>query len=269
MANVLRNADSHRIPSNPFLSIPSFRDEINMTQQPASSQPFSRRRVLTAATTVGIATSLLASRNVLSAEPPRIDFSKLTPKESLETLLKGNSRFVAGDVRSPRRDIERLKEVEPSQTPFAAILGCADSRVPVEILFDQGFGDLFVTRIAGNVASTENIASLEFGTEVLGAKVILVLGHTNCGAVIATAKTKSVPGQISALYQHIRPAIRSARGDLEKAIYENVKLQAQTLAEASTVLSERLAKGQLVIAGGVFDLTSGIVHPVEIPAITT
>lgn len=224
---------------------------------------------MTVAATTGVATSLLVGREVLGEEPPRIDFSKLSPKESLEQLLAGNKRFVAGEARAPRRDIERLREVEPNQKPFAAILGCADSRVPVEILFDQGFGDLFVTRIAGNVASTENIASLEFGTEVLGAKVILVLGHTNCGAVVATASAKSVPGQISALYQHIRPAIRMAKGDIEKAIYENVKLQAQTLSEASTVLAQRLAKGELVMAGGVFDLKTGIVHPVEVPAIVT
>ncbi|MCY2976132.1 MAG: carbonic anhydrase [Planctomycetota bacterium] len=233
------------------------------------NQSFSRRNLFTAAATTGAAVSLLHRSDLFAAEPPKIDFSKLSPAESLVKLFEGNKRFVAGEIRAPRRDIERLREVAPTQKPFAAILGCADSRVPVEIVFDQGFGDLFVTRIAGNVASTENIASLEFGTEILGAKVILVLGHTNCGAVVATASARAVPGQISALYQLIRPAIRSAKGDVVKAIYENVKLQVQTLSEASPVLAERIAKGQLVMAGGVFDLETGIVHPVELPGVST
>jgi carbonic anhydrase len=229
----------------------------------------SRRSLFTTAATAGAAAAFLPNAELTAAEPLDVDFSKLSPAESLVKLMEGNKRFVAGKIRAPRRDIERLREVAPTQKPFAAILGCADSRVPVEIVFDQGFGDLFVTRIAGNVASTENIASLEFGTEVLGAKVIMVLGHTNCGAVVATASARAVPGQISALYQLIRPAIRSAKGDVVKAIYENVKLQVQTLSEASPVLAERIAKGQLVMAGGVFDLETGIVHPVEIPPTST
>lgn len=228
-----------------------------------------RRNLLTVAATIGAASIAHSNAEVYGQDPPQVDLAKLSPKEALAELMAGNQRFVAGRVSAPRRDIDRLRAVEPSQKPFAAILGCADSRVPVEIVFDQGFGDLFVTRIAGNVASTENIASLEFGAEVLGTKVILVLGHTNCGAVVATASAKAVPGQISALYQHIRPAIRSAKGDIEKAIYENVKIQVQTLSEASTVIAERIAKGQLVMAGGVFDLKTGKVYPVEIPPIAS
>ncbi len=143
-------------------------------------------------------------------------------------------------------------------------LGCADSRVPIEIVFDQGFGDLFVTRIAGNVAATENIASLEFSTQVLGAKVLYVLGHTSCGAVAAAAKGEPVPGQISALFQHIRPAVRAAKGDPEAAVRENVRLQAQTLVEASTVISQLVAERRVLVAGGVFDLTSGRVETVAL-----
>jgi carbonic anhydrase len=121
----------------------------------------------------------------------------LGPQDAVDFLYAGNARFVAGQSAAPNRDIARLREVAPRQTPFAAFLGCADSRVPIEIVFDQGFGDLFVTRIAGNVAATENIASLEFATHALGVKVIYVLGHTSCGAVAAAAKAEPVPGQIS------------------------------------------------------------------------
>lgn len=188
----------------------------------------------------------------------------MSPRETLELLQAGNARFAAGRTAEPNRDIARLREVAPRQTPFAAFLGCADSRVPVEIVFDQGFGDLFVTRIAGNVAATENIASLEFATEVLGAKVLYVLGHTSCGAVSAAAKAAPVPGQISALFQHIRPAVRAAKGDVALAIRENVRLQAQTLTEASTVIAGLVAAGKVVVAGGIFDLQTGVVEPVPL-----
>lgn len=188
----------------------------------------------------------------------------MSPQQALDFLHAGNARFVAGKSEAPNRDIERLREVAPRQTPFAAFLGCADSRVPIEIVFDQGFGDLFVTRIAGNVAATENIASLEFATQVLGAKVLYVLGHTACGAVSAAAKAEPVPGQISALFQHIRPAVRAARGDVDAAVRENVKLQAQTLVEASTVISSLVSSGNVLVAGGIFDLQSGRVEPLEL-----
>jgi carbonic anhydrase len=188
----------------------------------------------------------------------------MSPRQAFDFLQAGNDRFVAGKSAAPNRDIERLREVAPRQTPFAAFLGCADSRVPIEIVFDQGFGDLFVTRIAGNVAATENIASLEFATQVLGAKVLYVLGHTSCGAVAAAAKAEPVPGQISALFQHIRPAVRAAKGDVATAILENVRLQAQTLVEGSTVISSLVSTGQVIVAGGIFDLQSGRVEPVPL-----
>ena len=119
-------------------------------------------------------------------------------------------------------------------------------------------------RIAGNVAATENIASLEFATEVLGAKVLYVLGHTACGAVTAAARREPVPGQISALFQHIRPAVRAAGGDVAKAVTENVRIQAETLVEASTVISALVKTGKVIVAGGVFDLESGRVQPVAL-----
>src|SRR5579884_4257091 len=133
----------------------------------------------------------------------------------LQQLLAGNERFVAGRLRSPQADLVALRaETVEKQTPFAAVLGCADSRVPVELVFDQSIGSLFVARVAGNTASAEIIASLEYAVAVLGVRAILVLGHSNCGAVKAAMHMESVPDQISVLYPHIRPAVESAAGNL-------------------------------------------------------
>ena len=188
----------------------------------------------------------------------------VTPAEVLELLVQGNRRFATGAAAAPRRDLGRLREVAPAQAPLAAFLGCADSRVPVEIVFDQGFGDLFVTRVAGNVASPEVIGSLEFGTAVLGARVLYVLGHTACGAVSAAVKGEEVPGQISTLFQHLRPAVRAARGDAAAAVRENVRHQASLIAESSPVIARLVGAGRLRVAGGVYDLATGRVTPVEL-----
>lgn len=186
-----------------------------------------------------------------------------TPQDALTRLYEGNARFSQGKSIEEHRDLRRVKEVAAGQKPFAAFLGCADSRVPVEIVFDQGFGDLFVTRIAGNVASSENIGSLEFGTQVLGARVLYVLGHTQCGAVQATMKGEEVPGQISGLFQHIRPAVKGANGDLNLAVEQNVRNQAILLAESSPVISKLVKRGELIVAGGIYDLQTGLVTPVK------
>lgn len=187
-----------------------------------------------------------------------------TPQLALDALYEGNARFARGEPATPNRDLRRLREVANDQRPFAAFLGCADSRVPVEIVFDQGFGDVFVTRIAGNVADPAIIGSIEFGAEVLGAQVIYVLGHTRCGAVTATMSGQEVPGQISTLYQHIRRAVKESGGDLERAVYRNVELQAEILKEASPVIARRLRAGELIIAGGVYCVETGLVTPVAV-----
>jgi carbonic anhydrase len=191
-----------------------------------------------------------------------IDPSQLTPDGALKLLMEGNKRFTSRRVTSPHRDVTRLKEVAAKQEPFAAILGCADSRVPSEILFDRGFGDLFVCRVAGNIATPEEVGSLEFGTAVLGSKVILVLGHERCGAVSATIKGAAVPGQIGSLLDAIRPALDRAKGQsgdaLENATKANVAYQIEKL-KSSPVLSERLAAGTLKIVGGYYDLDTGVV----------
>lgn len=194
----------------------------------------------------------------------RLPTAELTPDGALELLYAGNARFAEGRPQAPNRDLGRLKAVAPAQKPFAAFLGCADSRVPVEIVFDQGFGDLFVTRIAGNVTTPECTGSLEFATLILGAKVLYVLGHTDCGAVTAAVEGDPVPGQISALFQHLRPAVKAAGGSVAAAVTENVKAQAALLSEASPVIAQLIKDGKLKVAGGVFDLATGRVVPVEV-----
>jgi len=142
-------------------------------------------------------------------------------------------------------------------TGNAAVLACADSRVPVELLFDQSIGHIFVTRVAGNIVTPEIIASLEYAVAVLGVRALLVLGHTNCGAVKAAMKSDTVPGQISALYQHILPAVQSSGGSVGKAIEANARLQADLLRTSSTVIREATAKHTINVAAGVYDLATG------------
>ncbi len=143
------------------------------------------------------------------------------------------------------------------QEPFAAILSCADSRVPVELVFDQTIGHLFVARVAGNIVTPEIIASLEYGVAVLGAKALLVLGHSNCGAVKAAMKAEAVPGQISTLYAHIRPAVEQSGGNVEKAIEANAKIQAELLRTSSTVIRDAVKANKLKVESGVYDLATG------------
>jgi carbonic anhydrase len=229
-----------------------------------NAQLQSRRDFLARGSVVALAAAVvgspaLAAQNTADS---RLPAAPTTPDEALAALVEGNRRFVEGRSLAPHRDMARLRAIAPKQTPFAAFLGCADSRVPVEIVFDQGFGDLFVSRIAGNIAVSEQIASLEFGTAVLGAKVLYVLGHTACGAVSATMAGTEVPGQISALYYHIRPATRTANGNLDVAIRENVRNQALALREGSTVINKLVRSGALLVVGGVYDLTTGRVAPV-------
>ncbi len=209
-----------------------------------------------------IGTGILAARAGadLAAPEPAIAQNDLTPDAALKQLIDGNKRFVESKRQNPHQDFGRITEVAKSQKPFAAILGCADSRFPSEIIFDQGFGDLFVCRVAGNVVTSEEMGSLEFGTLVLGAKVLVVVGHERCGAVDATIKGAQVPGQIGSLIDAIKPAVESSKdqtGDrLENAVKANVMLQASRL-KASPVISKLIAENKLKVVGGYYDLDTG------------
>jgi carbonic anhydrase len=196
----------------------------------------------------------------LSFPKPVFAQSTLTPDAALAELMAGNGRFVNRNITSDAQDLAILKQNNAEkQEPFAAVLSCADSRVPVELVFDQTIGHIFVTRIAGNFATSEIIASLEYGAAVLGTKVILVMGHAGCGAVKATIQGAEVPGQISALYPHIQPAVDQAGTNLEAATKANAKIQAALLAESSTVIKGLVKEGKLKVAAAYYDIVAGSV----------
>ena len=192
------------------------------------------------------------------ARLPHVRPRPTTPAAAIEELLAGNRRFMAEQLTSTSKDLSMLREhTAEKQKPFAGILACADSRVPVELVFDQSIGQLFVARVAGNVMTPEIIASLEYGVAALGVQAILVLGHTNCGAVKAAMKTETVPGQISALYAHLQAAVEKSGGDVAKAIALNAAQQAELLRASSTVVREATKAGTLKVVSGVYDLDSG------------
>ena len=221
----------------------------------------SRRALLCRGAALGDG-ALLAGTAAAPAAWADTEAAPATPADALARLAAGNARFVAGRPEGARRDLARLRAVAEQQTPFAAFLGCADSRVPVEIAYDQGFGDVFVVRVAGNIATNVEIASLEFGAAVLGCRAITVLGHSGCGAVKASLTAGEVPGQISTLYQHITPALRPGMS-LDEAIVANVRFQMQQLRTASPVLRQLIGDGRLAVTGGVFDIASGRVTAVD------
>jgi carbonic anhydrase len=225
----------------------------------------SRRNLLKlTATTAGI--GLITNQlgiNALAATT-KIATASLTPETALAKLLAGNKRFANQTAKQPNQGIFRLQEVATGQHPFAAILGCADSRVPVEILFDRGLGDLFTVRVAGNVATPEEIGSLEYAA-LLGTQVILVLGHERCGAVTAALANQPVPGQIGSILEQIQPAIAATKGrsgdPLKNAIIANVNNQITTL-KSSPVLAKLIEADKLKIVGGYYDLDTGIVSQI-------
>lgn len=184
--------------------------------------------------------------------------TNLSADAALKEMLAGNQRFAGNRLTSIEHDLTILKEhTVEKQEPFAAVLSCSDSRVPVELLFDQTIGHIFVTRVAGNIVTPEIVASLEYGVAVLGIKVLLVLGHSSCGAVKAAMKAEEAPGQISALYMKLHRAVEESGGDVDKAIAANTKLQAQLLRTSSPVIRDAVKGGTLKVESGVYDLATG------------
>jgi carbonic anhydrase len=201
--------------------------------------------------------AVLAGATVFQSRPASAQ-STLTPDAALKALMDGNQRYASGQLQSLNEDLSILKaKTAEKQEPFAAVLSCADSRVPVELVFDQSIGQLFVVRVAGNVTTPEITASLEYGVAVLGTKVLVVLGHGNCGAVKATIEAKAVPGQISVLYAPIRPAVDAAGANLDAAIDANARIQATLLSEASPVIAEAIKEGKLQVVPARYDIVSG------------
>jgi carbonic anhydrase len=188
--------------------------------------------------------------------------ANLTPRDALNKLKRGNARYLTKTLRSFAKDRAELRyNTQEKQVPFAAVLSCADSRVPVELVFDQSIGELFVVRVAGNITTPEIIASLEFSVAVIGTvKAILVLGHGDCGAVRHTILRTRAPGQITAIYPHIQPAVDLVGRDvrfLEVVTQVNAKIQAGLLSEASPVLAGAVERGVLAITSGYYSVRTG------------
>jgi carbonic anhydrase len=213
------------------------------------------------ATVIG---SQLGKSQPVVAQDIIVQNKDITPDQALTKLMAGNTRFVAQKRTTPNQAKERLVEVAEGQAPFAALLSCADSRVPAEIVFDQGLGDLFVCRVAGNIATSEQIGSLEFGTAELGAKLIVVMGHTACGAVKATIEGGRLPGQIGSIIDNIQVGVERARNNpgadkLATAVKANASYQVELL-KRSTLLGDLIDKKQLKIVAAYYDLNAGKVE---------
>jgi carbonic anhydrase len=217
----------------------------------------SRRRLL--GRTIAAAAGVLATPLINFATPPKaFAQSILSPEAALTALMDGNKRFVDRRLTFYEEDLAILKQnTAEKQEPFASVLACADSRVPVELLFDQSIGHVFVNRVAGNIATSEIIASIEYGVAVLGTRVLMVLGHAACGAVEASIAGKAVPGQISALYRYLRPAIDEAGGELQAATRANAKIQAGLLKNSSPVIAAAVKGGKLKVVAAYYDLATG------------
>jgi len=195
------------------------------------------------------------------------------PQEALERLRAGNSRFVSNELSANISNVERAA-LTSGQTPFAAILGCSDSRVPTEVVFDQGVGDLFVIRVAGNIVAPSQIGSIEFAAQKFGTKLVVVLGHTHCGAVEATIDELQQPAEkqsrnIAAIVSRIQPSVMDLlerdnamdRDELmHKAVRENVRFSANALRHGSEIIEELIGAGELLIVGAVYSLDTSIVE---------
>lgn len=197
---------------------------------------------------------------------PLIDREKMTPKEAFQILMEGNERFV--NNLSARRDLLNIVNITKNeQKPFAAILGCSDSRTSTEIIFDQGLGDIFSVRLAGNVASRYAIASIEYSCKYLGSKLVTILGHTNCGAVKA-ACDNFTEGNIGELVHNIRPAVIPGKFKesecnsqnpffVNHVCHNNIELQMKNVLNLSPILTEMLEKKQIGMVGGLYNLETG------------
>src|SRR6266545_1029476 len=239
-----------------------------------------------------IVVSLLCENHCArAADPTQPDQPIVSPAEAISRLKEGNGRFTAGNPQHPHESVverkymaadsyenagmislgmtseqaaKRRAELTKSQHPFAIVLSCSDSRVPPEIVFDEGLGDLFIVRVAGNVLNNEGLGSIEYGVDILGARLIVVLGHQSCGAVDAAMKTVAAkgkaPGHIQSLVTAIKPVVDSTpKGDLDTTIKANVKHVVDALRSSTPILKARVDSGDVQVIGGYYTLDTGAV----------
>lgn len=198
---------------------------------------------------------------------------EITAEQALQMLMDGNARFVSGDVEHPNQSAESREEVISGQQPFAIIVGCSDSRIPPEIVFDQGIGDIFVIRTAGQVMDNATLASIEYGAEHLGVPLVVVLGHDSCGAVRAAVEGGEAPGHLGCLVDAISPAVdeieeeetnETSEDDLIDCVIDiNIENIVYQLESSEPILSELVEEGELTIVGARYHLDSGEVEILE------
>jgi carbonic anhydrase len=212
-----------------------------------------------------ILVSLLAANQFAgAAEPAHPDQPIVSPADAISRLKEGNGRFTAGNLQHPRQSNEIRTQLAKNQHPFAIIVDCSDSRVPPEIIFDQGLGDLFVLRVAGNVIDDHSLGSIEYAVDHLGVHLILVLGHQSCGAVKAAKETIAAkgkaPGHIQSLVTAIEPAVEATvKGDLDTTIKANVRNVVQALRSSTPILRTKVDSGEVQVTGGYYSLDTGSV----------
>ncbi|MFM7407624.1 MAG: carbonic anhydrase [Cuspidothrix sp.] len=241
-----------------------------------------RRNFLTfvGISTFSIATLTACNQMITNRSEIRISENNPNPnpvsaEEAKRRLTEGNRRFVNQNRQYPNQSRRRLQSLSQKQYPYAAILGCADSRVPPEIIFDQGLGDLFVVRVAGNVATNETIGSLEYATANLGTQLIVVLGHKGCGAVSAAFDNQPDDGNIKSIVDDIRPSLspnsRTRRNnndvndtndtnDNNNPVTNNIEYQARKLQNSSPILGKLIRDDRLKIIGAYYDINTGKVR---------
>lgn len=190
------------------------------------------------------------------------EIDKITGDQALKRLIAGNERYREGRLKHPNQTPDRRREVADGQRPFAIIIGCSDSRVPPEILFDQGLGDLFVVRTAGGVVDDAALGSIEYAVSHLKTPLIVVLGHSRCGAVTATASAQgTLDGRLQCLVDAIRPAVDQVRDQADDLINRASKvlaeMTAQQLRETGPILSHGATCGNLMLIAAYYDMTSG------------
>jgi len=222
----------------------------------------SRRHLMAGAGVLLAASTFPTTKGRADDKPAPNDIS---PSEALDQLMQGNARYLANEPKERDFSVGRAARAE-GQAPIVGVLACADSRVPPEIIFDQGPGKVFVVRDAGNVVSNYGLASLEFAVAVLNVPLILVLGHSSCGAVAAALQSarerKKLPGHLPELVDAIQPAVNEAHGKhpsdlLAATIRENVRLGMRELKSRSKIISDAVASGKVGIKGGVYQLATG------------
>lgn len=211
---------------------------------------------------------VLLSAFVVSATASEEE-SGISSEQALQMLMEGNARFVSCDVTHPDQSADRRTELLSGQHPFAIVVGCSDSRVPPEVLFDQGLGDIFVIRTAGEVMDNVTLASIEYAVEHLNVPLVVVLGHDSCGAVTAVVNGGEAPGHLGSLVDYILPAVEEARASgnedqlLNNSIDNNVMNIVEELSTSQPILSEAVNEGKLSVVGARYHLDSGIVDIVE------